>query len=400
MGEQIRDLFDLVVGTSTGGIIGLGLTSSVKLKTVAEVNALFRKLSHKVFAQSMAGKFINVALKRHMYSRDPLHNFVLEYLGNHSLFGNASPHVAVTTIEANSLTTKLFTSYNREDEKLRLIVGRNATIDAAAEATSAAPFFFPPFVHQGSTYMDGGLGHNNPCLVARDEAGALFNEAPTGVHLSIGTGFYHLDKPPSGLLDTALIFPALLTGHQQFNLLKISSDAGFRFDFKMSRDFGLGDASALDTLVEETGAYLKNDQTNILDRACNRLFKALFYAELVKFASSAHLVVEVRSRITLKSNLDGRVSCDSFQVSVIDEKGDTVKGFVAKNTTLERVPGKCLVYKAHIYPTEAHHDFSFHTCSYKVQVMCNLSVDISKKYEALPGCPLSISKLLTSSVGS
>jgi patatin-like phospholipase/acyl hydrolase len=62
----------------------------------------------------------------------------------------------------------------------------------AARATSAAPSFFKPmFVEPpspGITYVDGGLGYNNPAEVALDEARRVWPENQHFCLVSIGTG--------------------------------------------------------------------------------------------------------------------------------------------------------------------------------------------------------------------
>lgn len=63
----------------------------------------------------------------------------------------------------------------------------------AAAATSAAPSFFKPFIHEPTekTYLDGALYHNNPVRLVRSEAELLWPDvadAHPDILLSIGTG--------------------------------------------------------------------------------------------------------------------------------------------------------------------------------------------------------------------
>lgn len=56
-------------------------------------------------------------------------------------------------------------------------------------ASSAAPTYFPAYVHKdGATYVDGALVANNPAKVALAEAHALFGGRPIGCFVSIGCG--------------------------------------------------------------------------------------------------------------------------------------------------------------------------------------------------------------------
>ena len=66
------------------------------------------------------------------------------------------------------------------------------TIWQAARATSAAPTFFKAMhIDQpspGMDYVDGGLGHNNPSILAREEAKRIWPESKSCCLISIGTG--------------------------------------------------------------------------------------------------------------------------------------------------------------------------------------------------------------------
>ncbi|KAF2827014.1 hypothetical protein CC86DRAFT_416800 [Ophiobolus disseminans] len=65
----------------------------------------------------------------------------------------------------------------------------------AARATSAAPTYFPSYSRQHSpAYLDGGLRHNNPAWIAREEISKIWPRL-SGTHpdvlLSIGNGYSH-----------------------------------------------------------------------------------------------------------------------------------------------------------------------------------------------------------------
>ena len=80
----------------------------------------------------------------------------------------------------------------------------NCTIWQAARATSAAPTFFEP-VDIGSppkSFIDAGLGFNNPAQALRHEAGQIWGDVygnldyktSIGCFLSIGTGFAEIAR--------------------------------------------------------------------------------------------------------------------------------------------------------------------------------------------------------------
>jgi hypothetical protein len=69
----------------------------------------------------------------------------------------------------------------------------------SAQATSAAPGYFKSFSSEktGHTFIDGGLCHNNPVLVANTERNLLWphlKNEPPALLLSIGTGWDSTSK--------------------------------------------------------------------------------------------------------------------------------------------------------------------------------------------------------------
>ncbi|KAK6008536.1 hypothetical protein QM012_000439 [Aureobasidium pullulans] len=218
---RIQSFFDLIVGTSTGGINALAL--GVKQWSVRYCIEMFEKFCDQAFTER---EFRGVwgleqaALLNHgsKYKATPLHNILKKTLGRSPLFGandslNAfKTKVAVTATSADGNEAMVFANYNRpqssgdsqtfvrpEDPSHELEVWE------AAAATSAAPFYFKPYTHTktGTSYIDGGLYHNNPVNVANRERKLLWpaiaNKHPDML-LSIGTG-KNLIEPQRETLD-------------------------------------------------------------------------------------------------------------------------------------------------------------------------------------------------------
>ena len=61
----------------------------------------------------------------------------------------------------------------------------------AIRATTAAPTFFTPVLHEGGNYCDGALVANNPTAIALQEAKVLYPGVPVELVVSIGTGAYN-----------------------------------------------------------------------------------------------------------------------------------------------------------------------------------------------------------------
>ena len=99
-------------------------------------------------------------------------------------------HTFVVAQMAGNVTAPptLFRSYNAEG-----VSRSKCTIWEAARATSAAPSFFKPMTIENPpppiTYVDGGLGYNNPAQLVLVEARRIWNSKNKDVCLvSIGTG--------------------------------------------------------------------------------------------------------------------------------------------------------------------------------------------------------------------
>ncbi len=153
---------DLVVGTSTGGIlaaaIGLG-------KDVATLPELYQKHGATIFEKrKLAG------LWRAKYSNEGLRKVLLEQFGEKRMGDCVIPTMVVSQWKANN-TLSLIQSWRDRDFPI---------VDACL-CTSAAPTFFP--AHLGR--IDGGMARNNPCGVAMVEALKQFANSPFRL-LSIG----------------------------------------------------------------------------------------------------------------------------------------------------------------------------------------------------------------------
>ncbi|OBW63936.1 MAG: Uncharacterized protein AUREO_059980 [Aureobasidium pullulans] len=206
---RIQSFFDLIVGTSTGGINALAL--GVKQWPVSYCISNFEKFCDQAFTERGFGGIWGLeqaALVNHgsLYKTKPLHKALQETLGQGTLFGRSDTlrkfrtKVAVTTTSGDGKEAMLLANYNRSQHPADSLIfvrpdnpEHELEVWEAAAAASAAPFYFKPFVHQktGRSYIDGGLYHNNPVHVANRERKLLWpdlaNKHPDML-LSIGTG--------------------------------------------------------------------------------------------------------------------------------------------------------------------------------------------------------------------
>ncbi|KAL8687035.1 MAG: hypothetical protein Q9224_005271, partial [Gallowayella concinna] len=212
-GIPIRSFFDLIVGTSTGGIIALGL--GIEGWSTQTCIDHFERLCGTAFTPRKMHK-IPVLDKLEVMNNDyarykakPFEKVLQETFSasTQPLFGGqynnwqSSVRTAVTATSETGDQAVVLTNYNRSHEKddrseywfeRAELPEKELTIWEAARATSAAPTYFKSFRsarnHRG--YLDGALYHNNPVRVADMERRLIWPEtedSPPDLLLSIGT---------------------------------------------------------------------------------------------------------------------------------------------------------------------------------------------------------------------
>jgi uncharacterized protein len=177
-GPAFLKCFDLLVGTSTGGIIALGLASG---RSCAEMLYFYRDAAPKIFAHPRRIRRI-VGPK---YDRGPLDALLRRELGEQTRLNDLSKAVCITAHELVRGTTRVW----KDDHSPELRSGGDQLVWKVAAATSAAPTYFAP-VQMGAadSHIDGGVWGNNPAMVGVTEAVRYGRRSLSDIHLlSIGT---------------------------------------------------------------------------------------------------------------------------------------------------------------------------------------------------------------------
>ena len=185
--------FDLVAGTSVGGLIALGLAAG---KSAADVLSFCEEHIPHVFGANQARSFFGW-LRRPKYSSAPLASALKAFLGDATL-KDVVTDVCITSVSLQNAKPRLHKSGYLARNADRL----GETLVDVGLATSAAPTYFQSHSGQLSTgLVDGGLCANNPSVVGIVEAlqfeGASKRGSDVGkrprtlediVVLSVGTG--------------------------------------------------------------------------------------------------------------------------------------------------------------------------------------------------------------------
>ncbi|KAF3282686.1 hypothetical protein TWF970_001432 [Orbilia oligospora] len=203
LGLPIGYFFDLVVGSSMGGIVALGL--GVEGLPASECLERFKAISSEGFDNKLGTKtpglkLISRRIRGSIYLQDSYSRAIEEYFDNRK--GNITYglrnhcRVAVTTTVGSD--ARLIANYHAgDDEKY---INSKMTISDAAKCSSMAPLYFEPMLVNGMEFWDGGLTANNPVQLALDESNLLWGKPRPDLVLSIGTGHSSaLQDEPVGL---------------------------------------------------------------------------------------------------------------------------------------------------------------------------------------------------------
>jgi uncharacterized protein len=180
-GRRIAELFDLVAGTSTGGILACALTVP-GARPARELVELYRTEGPRIFHRSLVRRVESAdGLLDERYDDAALRSALAGYLGTARL-SDATTRVLATAYDLEGREPYFFKSWRAD---------RDAPMVEVARATAAAPTYFEPIGVDGLALVDGGVFATNPAMCAYAEAARLAQEAGARIDvrlLSLGTG--------------------------------------------------------------------------------------------------------------------------------------------------------------------------------------------------------------------
>jgi hypothetical protein len=209
-GKPVAELFDLIAGTSTGGILACGLTipgdDGRPRYSAAELIGLYEEQGPHIFSRSLLKRVTSLeGIIDERYPHRPLDEILARYFGEARL-RDALTRVLVTAYEIERRTPWFFRS-----ERAKSDPSRDFPMADVARATSAAPTYFEParIAAPGAptdyfALVDGGVFAVNPGMCAWAEARALQLPEDTVV-LSLGTGSLTRRIPYDDAKDWGLI---------------------------------------------------------------------------------------------------------------------------------------------------------------------------------------------------
>lgn len=180
----VTNFFDLIVGTSTGGIIALGLGLGEPSERIRDLyarkgseiftlrkqpkNGFLRNVGVTVLKRSVP-EIDERTLFRSKYTAEPLTRVLTEVFGDRTLEAAKSARIAIPAVNLTYGQTIVFKTPHRPD----FVRDRNYKAVDVALATAAAPLYFPPSLLESARFADGGLWANNPSIVGYAEAAKI-----------------------------------------------------------------------------------------------------------------------------------------------------------------------------------------------------------------------------------
>lgn len=289
LGGRIRDHFDLVCGTSIGGIIATGVSKGVPADDIVR---MFIDNGDEIFREKWPFRFLPRKLLNSVtpiYSSDKLKETLLTLLSEEetlqSLYEDGGRRLSVSAVNLTQNRPHDFkTPFTKEffrDRDCRLI--------DVCLATSAAPTYFP--THKVATrqeagtvtydlFCDGGVYANSPDFVGLFDATHFLHKNLSDVSmLSIGTPFsrpadFKHSPASDGYLRWVNYFdlPGLFTHLQETNTVyvmrRLLGERYHRVKFRANPDLSLE--------LDDTSAKNKKILLGMADHAFNQVPDAFF----------------------------------------------------------------------------------------------------------------------------
>ncbi len=265
-GGQVADRFDLISGTSIGGILALALAVRIPAANLKKIFVnhgaeIFR--SRGLLSGWLGAKFDSRYLKN-LLERE-------EFLGER-LLGDSRTRLLIPTVNYTSGAPQLFKTPHHQnlglDHRLRMV--------DVAMATSAAPTYFPIYEMESQQYVDGGLVANAPGLLAVHEARKFLGQDQDEIHvLAIGTVTSQVTADPTNTPDrgkarwAGSIFELTISAQESLSKFMLSHSLGQRY---LDVDVLVTEAQSGSVGLDKTDAAA----TNVLMGRANQVAKQFF----------------------------------------------------------------------------------------------------------------------------
>ena len=282
LGTDLWRSFDLIAGTSTGGIIALGIGTDCKLGqpyAPRELVKLYVDNGPVIFKKSFLTperEFVHPK-----YAPDSLEAALANFFQD-TEFQTARTPLLISSYDLQGQLPFFFKSH-----RIAADPNYNWKVREIARATSAAPTYFSPYhLARGSedyALVDGGVYVNNPSMAAYAEARTIYRDAARFTIVSVGTGdrqdqIAYVTAAEWGLIGWARqIAPVLMDSVSEavdFELNSLPGCTYYRLQIPQLQEA----SSDMDNVTPENLTNLQNvaegyvtSQSALLDTICKEL---------------------------------------------------------------------------------------------------------------------------------
>jgi len=204
LAKDLCEVFDLIAGTSTGGIIALGIGTRAnggQPYSPRELLNLYVENGPAIFKKDLWTPEKQLLLPK--YSPDALEKVLAEF------FQATEFKTAITPLLISSYDLQGQLPFFFKSHRIASDPSYNWNVTSIARATSAAPTYFPPLhLTRGAedyALVDGGVFVNNPSMAAYAEARNLYPQSAEFVVVSVGTGDRNDDIAYAAAKDWGLL---------------------------------------------------------------------------------------------------------------------------------------------------------------------------------------------------
>ena len=207
--NQIRicDYFDLIAGTSTGGIIAAGLACGIPAKKILQI---YIDKGMDIFPKQR-----RFAVFRTKYDSKVLENELSDVFKDKCI-KTCLTRLLIPAFNISENKTRVFKTPHTPD----LYYDKNLKLVDCILATTAAPLYFKPHSMDGGVFIDGGVGANNPALIALIEGISRLNWSLDDISMLSIAGVSELGpnegKEKMGLIDALKIQKSFMSAESQY----------------------------------------------------------------------------------------------------------------------------------------------------------------------------------------
>ncbi len=234
-GRPLARCFDLVSGTSVGGILAIGLALEVP---AADMRDMFERRGEVIFSRRGRPRFgwwdARRSIFRPKYDGKELRRAVADMIGADTRIGDLKHRLLVPAVNMTKGSVQMFKTGHHQNFQND---PKRSAIEVAM-ATSAAPTYFPLAECEQAQFADGGLVANAPDMCALHEARHFLKQDVSNVSiLSIGTtstGFSARRSLGRNLgswkwMSRGRLFSTIVSAQQQLVDYILSHDLGDRY---------------------------------------------------------------------------------------------------------------------------------------------------------------------------